>query len=69
LVEAGSWRINRVAEYYAGKIDLLAKELGMSATACGAPPKTKLGKLLGSIPGYLVYIGSSAMWLHAWLKL
>ncbi len=63
------WRINQVAEFYADKVDDLAKELGMSAKACGAPEKTILGKWLGSIPGYLVYIGSSAMWLYAWLKL
>jgi hypothetical protein len=58
------WRINEVAEFYAKKVDTLAKELGMSSTACSFPPKTALGKWLGSIPTYVVYFGSIIMWVH-----
>jgi hypothetical protein len=60
------WRINAISEFYAKKIDDLAKELGMSLTACGAPPKSALREWL--MPGimYVICGGSTIMWMYAW---
>ena len=60
-------RINAISEFYAGKVDDLAKELGMSPRACSAPPKAALGRWLAPLVMALAYGGAAIMWLSAWL--
>lgn len=60
------WRYNAIAEFYAGKIDALAKELGMSALACSAPPRSVFGKWLAPLLMFSIYGGAIVMWLYVW---
>jgi hypothetical protein len=61
------WRINAVAEFYAAKVDALAEQLGMSRTASSAPQRSVLGKWLAPGVMFVIYGGSTMMWLYAWL--
>ena len=63
------WRINDVAEFYANKVDDLARHMGLSPVACSAPSRTALGKFFGLILPYVVYFGSAIMWVYATLEL
>jgi hypothetical protein len=60
------WRYNAIAEFYANKVDMLAKELGMSPLACSAPPRSVFGKYLAPLLMFPIYGSSIVMWLYIW---
>jgi hypothetical protein len=61
------WRINAVAEFYAGKINSLSRALQMSDAAAARPPKTVFTRWVTPGVMLLIYGGSLAMWLYAWV--